>query len=59
MKIEMSLVNKIVKRKRSKTTWKVWAEDKDTISLMSYNTYKPMSRIVKKSIFNKKWEVVR
>jgi len=55
----MSLIHKIVKRKRSKTEWQVWAETEDTISLAGWNTYKPMSRIVKTSTFNKKWEVVK
>jgi len=56
---DIRLKNKIVKRKGSKTTWKVWYADEDVVQVMSWNTYKPMSRMIKRKVFDKSWEIVR
>ena len=49
---------KKVRRKGSKVIWEVWHEDKDIVSLMQYNRTRPNARLVKRSVFNKYWEIV-
>lgn len=59
MQCRVDGMGKKVRRKGSKTVWEVWAEDKDTISVMNYSSYRSMSRIIKRKTFEKDWEYVR
>lgn len=52
-------MGKFVRRKGSKTVWEIWFEDDISVSVMNYNSYRPMSRIVKREIFDKNWEIVK
>ena len=53
-----SLKSKIVQRKGSKTKWQVFGDTQDLIYLMSYNTTKHLSRMVKREVFNRDWRVL-
>ena len=49
---------KIIRRKGSKTTWEIWAQDEDEIAVMGFNTDRVMSRRIKREIFERDWEYV-
>jgi len=48
-------MGKLIKRKGSKVIWEIWAEDKDSVSVMQHNRVRPMSRIITRANLDKYW----
>ena len=55
----MPNVSKIVKRKKGKVLWEIWHEDHDVVQVMQYSSTKPMSRTIKRDVFERDWERVK
>jgi len=49
---------KFCKSGKSETIWEIWAVDEHGVALMSYNTYKPLSKKIPIKRFIHRWSIV-